>query len=77
MIATKTGAGEIMRALKCDSAVCIVIGVNGLDIYSTLTVDRCWICDSLPTVFQRFGDGLEITVKSNTIFMKLMKLVEY
>ena len=30
MIATKTGAGELMRALKCDSAGCIVIGVNGV-----------------------------------------------
>ena len=50
-------------------------GVNGLGIYSTVTVDRCWICDSLPTVCQRFVNGLDINVKTNTIFFKLMKFV--
>ena len=44
-----------------------------MDIYSTVTMDRCWICDSLPTVSQRFVNGLEIEVKNSAIFLKLMK----
>ena len=31
-------------------------GVNGLDIYYMVTMDRCWICDWLPTVCQPFKD---------------------
>ena len=50
-------------------------GVNGLVIYSAVTVDRNWICDSLPTFCQHFVNGLEINVKTNTIFLKLMKSV--
>ena len=40
-----------------------------------VTVDHCWICDSLPNFFQWCVNGLEITVKTNTIFFKLMKFV--
>ena len=50
-------------------------GVNGLYIYSTVTMDRCWICDSPPAVFQRFFNSLEINVKTNTVFLKLLKFV--
>ena len=46
-------------------------GVNGLYIYSTVTVDYCWICDSLPTVCQWLVNGLEINLKTGTIFLKL------
>ena len=53
----------------------IVIGVNDLDIYSTVTVDRFCIFESLPMVCQLFVNGLEINVKTNTIFLKLMKSV--
>ena len=60
----------------CNWKQCMVDkGVNGLGIYSTVTVDRCWICDSLPTVCQRFVNSLDINVKTNTIFFKLMKFV--
>ena len=40
-------------------------------------MDRCWICDSLPTVCQRFVNGLEINFKTNNIYYKLYKFVEY
>ena len=31
---------------------------NGLDIESTVTVERCWVCDSLSTIHQRFVNSL-------------------
>ena len=46
-----------------------------MDIYSTVNVDRCWICDSPLTVCQRFVNSLNINVRTNTIFLKLMKFV--
>ena len=50
-------------------------GINGLEIYSMVTVNRFCICESLPTVCQQFLNGLEINLKTNTIFLKLMKFV--
>ena len=52
---------------------CIAIrGVNGLYIYSTVIVERCWFFYSMPTVFQRYVNALEIIMKTNIIFLKLM-----
>ena len=48
-------------------------GVKGLDIYSMVTVDCYWIFDSLSMVCQLFVNSLEINVKTNTIFLKLIK----
>ena len=42
--------------------------MEGLDIYSTFTLDCCWICNSLPTVCQWFVNGLEINMKNITFF---------
>ena len=50
-------------------------GVNGLDIYSKVTVDHFWIFYSLPTICQLFVNSLEINVKTNTLFLKLMNFV--
>ena len=46
-----------------------------MDIYSTITAYRCFICDLLLTICQQFVNGLEINVKNNAIFLKLMKFV--
>ena len=43
-------------------------GVKGLYIYFTVTVDHFGICDSLPTDFQQFVNGLDINVKTKTLF---------
>ena len=64
----------------------MTIDVKSLDIYSTVNVDPYYIFDSLTTVFQRFVNGsltfcqrflnsLEINVKTNSIFLKLVKFV--
>ena len=54
--------------------------VNSLYIDSAVTVDRCWICDSLPKVHQRFINGLStvyrLTVKKNCILLKLIKKID-
>ena len=50
-------------------------GVKSLDIYSTVTVDRCCICESLPMVWQWIFNSLYINVKNNTIFLKLMNFL--
>ena len=47
--------------------------VNGLDIHSAVTMDRCWIFDSLTTSFKSFVNGLDIKVKDITILTNLMK----
>ena len=49
--------------------------VNGLDVFYTVTLDHFYICDSLPTVFKRCVDGLEINVKTITIFINSMTFV--
>ena len=54
--------------------------VNSLYIDSAVTVDRCWIFDSLTTVHQRFINGLStvyrLTVKKNCILLKLIKKID-
>ena len=66
---------DAAKNVKNTHVLVIIRGVNGLDLYFTVTVDHCWIFDSLPTVCYQFVNSLEINVKNNTIFLKLMKFV--
>ena len=48
--------------------------VNGLDKKSTDTGDRCWICDSLPTVCQWFVNDLEINNEKQHYILEIIEI---